>query len=542
MSKTLRGRLLAAIFSAGVAGAVAAPAFAETLSDALAMAYETNPNLLAQRATQRALDENYVQARSGWRPQLSLQGSASYLQTRTPHRAGGGLIDTNGDGIPDAVGRGISESNSSFLGLNFSQPIWTGGRTAAAVSAAEGDILSGRETLRRVESQVMLQVITAYADVRRDQEGVRIRQENVSVLQKQLEESKARFDVGEITRTDVAQSQSRLAAAQALLSSAVAQLAISRASYAAFVGRNPGELAPEPSLAFLLPPNPDEAFSLAEKFSPLLLAQQYAEEASRARVAQARADRMPSVSLRAQYGFTGEAAPFNQGLFTRDFVGTASVTVPLFTGGLTTSRIRQQVERNNTDRIGIETQRRAVLQTVTTAWNQLVASRANIDSTDEAVRAAGVAAEGTRLEQGVGLRTTLDVLNAEQELRNNELSATAAKHDEYVAAANVLAAMGRLEAKDLIPAIQQYDPKHNFRKLRFSLGYVPWEEPIAVIDRALAYPPIPQAVEAPAEASPPSRQEPAAAARRGGRRQGPCRRRGRNRRLLEAAPLRLKMV
>jgi len=516
MSKSLRGRLLAAIFCVGAAGAYAAPAGAETLADAIALAYDTNPNLQAQRATQRALDENYVQARSGFRPQLSLQSAAIFDEFRTPRAARQVGIDTNGDGIPDTFapvkGDGIQRANSGNIGLNFSQPIWTGGRVAAAVSAAQGDILSGRETLRRVESQVMLQVIQAFVDVRRDQEGVRIRQSNVNVLEEQLKESKARFDVGEITRTDVAQAESRLAQARALLSSATAQLGISRASYAAVVGQNPGDLQPEPSLAYLLPTNPDDAFMVAEKFSPLLRAQVYAEAASRARVAAARAERMPSVSLRASYGFGGPVDPLNTGLYSREVTGQAVVTVPIFTGGLTSSRIRQQVERNNADRINIETQRRSVLQTVTQAWNQLVASRANIDSTEEAVRAAKIAAEGTREEQRVGLRTTLDTLNAEQELSNDELSATAAKHDEYLAAATVLSAMGRLEAKDLIPAVTQYDPKRNFRKLRFALGWVPWEEPIAVVDHAVAVPPIPDPKEAPPEAPiPPGLQPPPAA-------------------------------
>jgi outer membrane protein len=500
MSKMLRGRLLAAIFSAGAAGAMAAPACAETLADALSLAYQTNPNLLAQRATQRALDETYVQARAGYRPTLSLQSDAAYLETRTPHAANGIPIDTTGSGVPNAVGSGISRTNSAFIGFDLSQPLWNGGRTATAVSAAESDILSGQETLRRIESQVMLQVVQAYVDVRRDQEGERIRQENVIVLQKQLEESRARFDVGEITRTDVAQSESRLAAEQSLLSSATAQLAVSRSNYAAAVGQNPGELAPEPSLAFLLPPNADDAFAIAEKFNPTLRAQQYAEQASHTRIAQARAERMPTVTLHAEYGFTGILEPFNSGLYSSDLLGQATFSVPIFTGGLNNSRIRQQIERNNTDRIGIETQRRSVLQTITQAWSQLIAARANIDSTDQAVRAAEIAAEGTREEQHVGLRTTLDVLNAEEELRNDELSATAAKHDEYLAAAEVLEAMGRLEAKDLIPAVTPYDPRRNFRKLRFAAGYVPWEEGVAAMDKALAWPAIPSPELIPGEA------------------------------------------
>ena len=519
MSKSLRGHLLAAAFSAGVAGGAAAPAAAETLADAIRLAYDTNPNLQAQRATQRALDENYVQARTGWRPQLVAQGSLSWIETRTPHAAGGGLIDTNGDGIPDTVGRGVTQRNSLFPALSLSQPIWTGGRTAAAVSAAEADVLSGRETLRRVESQVLLQVVQAYVDVRRDQESVRIRQLNVDTLQQQLKESRARFDVGEITRTDVAQSESRLAAAQALMQSAVAQLAVSRANYAALVGQNPGQLADPPSLAYLLPASADDAFAIAEKFNPTLRAQEYAEEGSRARVAAARAERMPSVSARATLAYPGPADPFNQKVFSTDITVQGVLSVPLFTGGLTTSRIRQAVERNNTDRINIETQRRSVLQTVTQAWNQLIAARANIDSTAESVRAADIAAQGTREEQKVGLRTTLDVLNAEQELRNDELSNVAALHDEYLAAASVLSSMGRLEVKNLLPAVTQYDPRSNFRKLRITWGWVPWEEPISMIDRLLTAPPIPSLKTLPVERpigpglqqQPPGQPAPAAA-------------------------------
>jgi outer membrane protein len=505
MSMSFRGRLLAAIFSTGLAGAFAAPACAETLADAIALAYDSNPTLQAQRATQRALDENYVQARSGWRPTVVLQGNVTDTESRTPRAARGtGAIDTNGDGVPDtpvpAFGDGTSSITRGSAGLSFSQPLWTGGRTAAAVSAAEADIMAGRENLRRIEAQILSTVIQAYADVRRDQESLRIRAKNVEVLQRQLEESNARFDVGEITRTDVAQSQSRLAAAQAQYQSAVAQLAISRANYAAVVGQNPGELAPEPSLAFLLPGNVDDAFTVAEQNSPLLRAQEFTEKASRARVAAARAERMPSVSLRTTLGYSGNAHPYDSDLWSRNVQTQATVTVPLFTGGLTSSRVRQSIERNNVDKINIETQRRVVLQTITQFWNQLIAARANIGSTAEQTRAASIAAEGTRQEQQVGLRTTLDVLNAEQELRSAELAQVSATRDEYVAAASVLAAMGRLEGKNLIPSVPQYDAKANFRKVRMTWGWVPWEEPIGVVDRVLTIAPAPQPKDKPTEA------------------------------------------
>jgi len=491
MSMKLRGRLLAATVCSAVLGGVAAPASAETLADAVALAYQNNPTLQAQRAAQRALDETYVQARTGWRPTLSLGASATYNETRIPAAAGGAGsgVDRNGDGVPDIIPGQISETNSSRIGVTFNQPIWTGGRVAAAVNAANADVLAGRENLRRVESQVLASVIQAYSDTRRDQETLRIRQENVNVLTRQLQESNARFDVGEVTRTDVAQSQARLSQAQALLQSAVAQLAITRATYATLVGQNPGELAPEPSLAFLLPTDPDEAYKVAEQFNPQLRAQQFTEEASRARIAGARADRMPNVSASATYGFSGPAIPdrpadvFQRDLYTRGISGTVQVSVPLFSGGLTSSRIRQAVERNNADRITVEGVRRNVLQGVTTFWSQLIAARANISSSEEQVRAARIAAEGTRQEQQVGLRTTIDVLNAEQELRQAELNQVSSRRDEYVAAANVLATMGRLEGRNLVPSVPQYDASKNFRKLRITWGWVPWEEAVGAVDQ-----------------------------------------------------------
>lgn len=496
---------MAATVCAVAAGAMAAPASGETLADAIALAYQTNPTLQAQRATQRALDENWVQARSGWRPTLSATASVSWNDIRTPRSAGGGRSIL----APPTV----NAYNTSGARLSFSQPIWTGGRTAAAVSAAQADVLQGRENLRRLEGQVLQAVIQAYEDVRRDQEALKIRQEDLGVLQRQLEESRARFDVGEITRTDVAQSEARLAASQAQLQSAQAQLAISRANYATIVGQNPGTLEPEPSLAYLLPANPDDAFEVAEKFNPQLRAQQFAEQASRARVAAARAERMPRVDLQSSLTFNGNTGidPIARELYSREASTTVGVTVPLFNGGLTSSRIRQAIERNNADRITIETQRRSVLQQITQYWNTLIAARANITSNTEQVRAAEIASEGTRQELGVGLRTTLDVLNADVELRNAQLSLVAARHDEYVSAANLLLAMGRLEGKDLIPTTPQYDADRHFRHLRISLGWVPWEEPIAIVDRAVAVPPIPMTRDMPQEkAIPPGLQPPPA--------------------------------
>jgi outer membrane protein len=505
MLNSRRGALLAAVSGVGLMLAAAASAHAETLADAIALAYDSNPTLQAQRATQRGLDENWVQARSGYRPTLNATARANYLETRTPGAKG--LVDTNGDGIPDAVAStSIQESNSGSAALSLSQPIYTGGRVAAAVSAAEADILQGRENLRRIESQVLGQVVQAYLDVRRDQEALRIRSEDLVVLQKQLDESRARFDVGEITRTDVAQSEARLAASQSAVQSAQAQLASSRANYAAVVGQNPGDLAPEPSLASLLPESIDKAYDLAERDNAQIRAAQYAEQASKARLSGARAERMPTVGVQAQVGFSGPASPLHTDKYSRSVTGAAVVSVPLFSGGLTSSRIRAAIEKNNADRINIETARRAVNQNLTQAWSTLLAARSNITSTDEQVRAARIAAEGVHQEQQVGLRTTLDVLNAEQELRAAELSQIGARHDEYVAAASVLNQVGRLQADYLTPNVPHYDPRANFNSLRITWGWVPWEEPIAIVDSVITPKTKEKPIDAPpAAAAPPSK-------------------------------------
>ncbi|MDP9103669.1 MAG: TolC family protein, partial [Pseudomonadota bacterium] len=211
--------------------AIAGAARAETLADAIAMAYRSNPTLQAERAGQRVTDETYVQARAGFRPTASVSASAGYSDTPT------------GFSSPSHL-----ESNSGGATLTLTQPLYNGGRTAAAVQAAEATVSAGREGLRSTEAQILQSVVQAYTDVRRDQQIVAIRQNNLKVLANQFELTKAKFEVGQITRTDVAQAQAQLASARALLSTAQANLQSSRANYTAVVGQNPGELAVEPPI------------------------------------------------------------------------------------------------------------------------------------------------------------------------------------------------------------------------------------------------------------------------------------------------------
>ncbi|MDP2258819.1 MAG: TolC family outer membrane protein [Caulobacter sp.] len=467
MSKSRRAGLLAAVCSVGLlAGLFSAPAHAETLADAIALAYQTNPTLQGQRASQRALDESVVQARGGLRPSISLSGDASWSDREV----------TDGDA-------NTPTSRSSGAGLSVSQPLYTGGRVSSGISAARADVLTGREGLRGVEAQVLQTVITAYVDVRRDQERLRIATDNVAVLQRQLDEARARFEVGEITRTDVAQAEARFAGARASFSSAQAQLAISRASYAAVVGQNPGDLAPEPSLEGLLPTTVDEAFVAAEEANPQVLAAEYGERASAARLAATRAERRPTVSASGGIGYNSPGFGGQFENYSDSVSGSVTVRMPIFTGGLINSSVRAATERNRADQLGIEEARRTALRTVSQAWNSLVGARANLIANEEQVRATRIAFEGVRQEAQVGLRTTLDVLNAEQELRNAELAMINARRDEYVASAILLAAMGKLEARYLTPDVPIYDPVLNATRVNASWGWVPWEPVLEVVDR-----------------------------------------------------------
>ncbi len=474
---------------AAVCTAWAAPASGETLAEAIALAYETNPTLQAQRSQVRVLDEGYVQARAGLRPQVSITSTASYSNTSV-NAGRTGLVDTNGDGIPDTnvTASGVTERNFGNASLAVTQPLYTGGRTVAAMSAAEADILSARETLRDVEAGVLLNVVQTYADVLRDQRVVEIRRQDVDTLQKRLEETQARFEVGELTRTDVAQAEARLGSSRAQLEAAEGQLEISRANYEAVVGKPPEVLAPPPPLESYLPKNVLEALDVARTESPKIQAAELTEQASRARVAVARAQRRPTVSVRGGYGYSGQVDPFIADRFARNLTASVTTTLPLYSGGVVSSQIRQALERNNTDRIRTQTAERQVRQAIAQSWSQMNTARGAAAANEGVVRAAQIAVEGTRLEFSVGIRTTIDVLNAELELRNAELSLVAARRDAYVASASLLNAIGRLEAKRLAPETPLYDPRRSFKRVTRSGVWAPVDAVAETVDRIGAPP------------------------------------------------------
>lgn len=448
----------------------AGPVSAESLQEAIALAYQTNPTLLAQRAQQRALDESYVQARVGLRPTLDVSASAT-------------ANEQYGDGAAPN-----SYTDSASVGISLSQTLYSGGRIAHGINAAEAGVLQGRENLRDVEQQVLASVIQAYVDVQRDMEILRIRQDNLQVLRRQLEEASARFEVGEITRTDVAQAEARLAQSDADLALAQAQLSVSRAAYAAVVGQAPADLTPPPPLPGV-PGDFDAALDAGLMENPGLLAAEYSLAAAEARVARARSEYLPTARVTASYGSSSTLDISDLDLADRQSLSaTASISVPLFTGGLNASQVAQALEEANAAQINVEGARREVLREVSQAYAQVISAASSLTASEEQVRAARIAAEGVRQEAQVGLRTTLDVLNQELELRNAEVAAVSARRNQYVAQAQLLAAMGRLQGEDLVPAVEVYDPADNFNEVR-NRGAVPWEGVIETIDR-IAAPPI----------------------------------------------------
>ncbi len=476
-------RLAALIGAAGIAtGLAPSTGRAETLADAIALAYQSNPTLQAQRAQQRELDETYVQARAGWRPTASATGQAYWSRTDLGKEYGaqGEIVSNGTGGYSQVAGGGSYQENYGEGQISVTQPLYTGGKTAATVKAAEATVLAGRETLRTVEAQVILSVVTSYEDVRLNQQILGIRNDNAGVLRSQLAETQAKFDVGQVTRTDVAQAQAQLASAKALLAVAKANLQISRANYAAVVGQNPGELAVEPGLPGL-PATVDQAFDIADSDNPALRQAQLTEQSSRARVVEAKAANRPTVSATAGVGYLGTLQPFETQDFDRTVSGQITITQPIFTGGVNSSLIRQAMEQNTSDRIGIEGARRTVVQTVAQAWNTMVGDQASVTSNEEQVRAAQVAFEGIREQYRVGLSTTQDVLLQQTSLENAELVLVQARHDAYVAQAALLQAMGRLEAQALVTGAPVYDPATSFNRVK-AAGAVPWEPLIAALD------------------------------------------------------------
>ncbi|WP_160123516.1 TolC family outer membrane protein [Rhodovarius lipocyclicus] len=456
-----------------LATGMAAPAGAQTLQDALAQAYNNNTTLLAARAQLRAVDEGVPQALSGWRPTVVMNGSVGAADQRTRSQ----LQAFNADGSfyyrdPVATINGVTrpipgtirqERTPAAASVTLTQPIFRGGRTVASVRQAENRVLAQRARLYQTEQQVMQDVTTAYVQVIRFQEEVRLNINNEQVLARQLQATNERFRVGEITRTDVAQAESRLAGARASRAAAEGQLQSARATYQRLVNEAPQRLvAPQPLRVSVR--NRDEVQRLATQNNPAVVAALFDEAAARDNIDIQMSTLMPQVSVTTQaFRNDNTASPH-----TRVTGGqvTANLSVPIFQGGSEHSLVRQARQTAQQNRALVEDARRVAAQQAISAWETLGSTRAQVESVRSQIRAAEIALDGVQREAIVGSRTTLDVLNAEQELLNARVSLVRALSDNITGSYTVTASIGRLTAQDLGLPVETYNMQTYYNAVR----------------------------------------------------------------------------
>jgi outer membrane protein len=431
----------------------AAPAAAETLREALIGAYETNPNLTAARAGQRATNEGVPLAKANGRPDVTVQ--PTYFEN---------VMQDGGASVTQA--RGVSVNGT------ISAPLYAGGGIRNAVRAAENRVEAGFAGLRGTESAIFSAVVGTYMDVIRDESIVELNRAQVGVLAVNLEATRDRFEIGDLTRTDVAQSEARLALATSSLESARANLIRSKEIYIQLVGRVPGELQAPPPLPNL-PETPDAAVTVALDSNPDLLAAKEQREAARFDRKAANASRLPTVSVFTSSAYSNALSSISSNIpgFAADnssLTGQAGVraTVPLYQGGQPAAQIRQaQARFGQALELEIAAEREVIAQT-RASYASWKASQEVITASERAVSANELSLEGTRAENSVGNRTILDILNAEQELLNSKVQLVTARRNAYVAGFTLLAAMGRAEARDLgLEGGPLYDPVAEYERV-----------------------------------------------------------------------------
>lgn len=441
----MRKRLRPFLMSTATVFALAAPAtgFAETLADALVKAYQTSPLLQSSRAALRATDEQLPQASSAKKIQSQLSASANLTTSNTDDYTQ----------IPDYY----------TAGLEASLLLYDHGQTSAAIESARMSIAAARADLLNVEQQVLYAAVSAYMDVRQGQEFLSIARNDVELLEEQLRAVNNRFDVGEVTRTDVSLTEAQLQASRAQLADAQGNLQTARQAYLAAVGTLPVDLAAPPPLPALTR-EVSEAVAIGLRGNPTIIAAQFAERGAIADFDRALAAKGPTVSLNGSYGYYG----YQRYQGPDRMVGQLGVTgsLPLTTGGNLDSVVRQAqqiVDRRKSD---LQAAGRDVTQNVNSAWIQLQVARATILANQRQVEASRIAYEGVVEEARLGARSTLDVLNANQDRLDAEAELVRSKRDEYVAAYAVLQTMGLLTATHLKLGVEVYDPDIYFDEVR----------------------------------------------------------------------------
>jgi outer membrane protein len=424
----------------------------ETLPSALARAYQMNPQLNSQRAIVRQTDESVPQALSGYRPRINAIAQAGEQFTWQKDRVAAAQVTS----------RATTQPRS--FGVTAQQTLFNGFQTANRTRAAESSVFAARETLRVIEQTVLLDAATAYMNVARDLAILEVQRSNARVLEETLRQTRDRFKMGEVTRTDVAQAEAQLAAGQSQLVAAASNLNISRAIYRRVIGSEPGKLVPGMPVDRLSPRTLAAAIDAGVAGNPSVTAAMYGVDVATLQVKIAEAALYPVVTLQGNVQRAHDPTAHIADQFSASVLGV--VTIPIYQGGGEYSTIRQAKETVGQRRLDLATTRDQARATVIQAWGQHEAAKAQIKSAQEQVTASEVAFKGVREEAQSGQRTTLDVLNAQQVLVNARVSLVTAQRDRVVASYTLLSAVGRLSPQVLGLAVPLYDPTVHYQQVR----------------------------------------------------------------------------
>ncbi|UFX41766.1 TolC family outer membrane protein [Bradyrhizobium sp. 41S5] len=425
------------------------PALADTIEAALVRSYQNNPQLNAQRALVRATDENVPQALSGYRPKAALTVSGGYQYS-----------DQQPTGIKDSI---HGTQNPASAALTVNQSLYNA-QTPHKVRAAESQVSSAREGLRVLEQTVILSAATIYMDYLRDAAIVEVQRSNTRVLEQTLKQTQDRFNVGEVTRTDVAQSEAQLAAGRTQQLTAESNLTTTRSNFRRIIGNEPQNLAPGSPVDRFLPTTLAAAVELSLTQNPNVTSAMYGVDVNFLQTKVAEGALLPTVGLQASV-----SEGYQQQLSVNRLFNAAAqvqVSVPIYQGGAEYSLIRQSKESLAQQRLVLEQTRDQARANVVTAWGQLVAGKSQVASAQAQVTASEIALNGVREEAKAGQRTTLDVLNAQQALVNARNALVTAQHDRVVASYNVLSAIGRLSPQVMGLSTNVYDPSVHYQQVR----------------------------------------------------------------------------
>lgn len=459
-----RPRLPAATVLIALTVIVAAPErpAAETIEQALARAYQNNPQLNAQRAIVRQTDEGVAQALSGYRPTISANASVGRQYTNTtevfPPIPGtaltqGTAVKIKGPSSPTAIGATATQSLVNV-------------ETPNKVREAESQVSAARETLRVMEQSVLLAAATIYMDVSRNSANLEVQQNNIKVLQRMLADTRQRFSVGQITATDVAQAEAQLAAGEASLHAAESTLMTTRANYKRIIGDNPDNMSPASPVERFAPPTLKSAIALGTAQNPSVTAAIYGVDVATLQVKIAEGALWPMLAVQGNVQQQLDANITTPKLFTESVM--LNLSVPIYQGGGEYSSIRQNKEAVGQQRLNVDQVRDETEANVVQAWGQLQAAKAQVEAAERQGEASERALNGVRNEALAGQRTTLDVLNAQQALVNARVSLITAQHDRVVASYSLLSAVGRLSAQVLGLSVSIYDPSIHYHQVRDS--------------------------------------------------------------------------